>query len=191
MEQIDNIQIFYFHGFNSGEQSSTFNRIKAVFPNTQIVKYNFMDYEKAYEEIYSFLNSQKMDDLNTVFIGSSLGGYWANLFCSVFGIQTIVINPSLKPSESLLKYVGQEFIYDGSTYQFKEENAKGYNDNLFRIYPRVVFIGQKDDVVNYHETEKILGKYAEFIYLVDEGHQLQDIQPVLDKIPKLVNNLAG
>jgi predicted esterase YcpF (UPF0227 family) len=109
----------------------------------------------------------------------------------VFGIQTILINPSLKPSESLLKYVGQEFIYNGVTYLFKEENAKGYTDNLFRIYPRVVFIGQKDEVVNYHETEKILGKYAQFIYLVKEGHQLQDIQPILEMIPKLVNTFAG
>jgi hypothetical protein len=191
MELIDDIQIFYFHGFNSGEQSSTFKRIKAAFPNTQMVKYNFMEYGKAYHEIYTFLDSQKKDGTNTIFIGSSLGGYWANLFCSVFGIQTILINPSLKPSESLLKYVGQEFIYNGVTYLFKEENAKGYTDNLFRIYPRVVFIGQKDEVVNYHETEKILGKYAQFIYLVKEGHQLQDIQPILEMIPKLVNTFAG
>lgn len=150
-----------------------------------------MEYEKAYQEIDSFLRNQKLDDTKTVFIGSSLGGYWANLFCSVFGIQTILINPSLNPSDSLLKYVGQEFICKGITYQFKEENAGGYNDNPLRIYPRVVFIGRKDYVVDYHETEKILGEHAKFIYLADEGHQLQNIQPLLEMIPQLMNTIAG
>lgn len=191
MKQVKDIQIFYFHGFNSGDQSSTFNRIKAVFPNTQLVKYNFMEHEKAHKEIDTFLRNQVLDDTTTVFIGSSLGGYWANLFCSVSGIQTILINPSLNPSDSLLKHIGQEFICNGITYRFSEENAKGYKNNHFRIYPRVVFIGLQDDVVDYHETERILGKHSQLIYLPNEGHQLQDLLPVLEMIPKLVNTIAG
>ena len=191
MVQVNHIQIFYFHGFNSGEQSSTFNRIKETFPNTQLVRYNFMEHEKAYQEIVSFLRGQNLDDTKTIFIGSSLGGYWANVFCSVFGIQTILINPSLNPAESLLKYVGQEFICNGITHLFNEENANGYNDDPLRIYPRVVFIGLKDDVVDYHETEKILGEHAKFIYLANEGHQLQDIQPLLEMIPQMLNTIAG
>lgn len=191
MTQNNDIQIFYFHGFNSGEQSSTYNRIKAVYPNTKLVKYNFMEPEKAYQEIDSFLRGQSLDATYTVFIGSSLGGYWANLFCSVFGIQTILINPSLNPADSMLKYVGQEFTCNGNIYLFREENAAGYKSRPLRVYPRVVFIGKKDDVVDYKETETTLSGHAEFIYLSDEGHQLQDIQPVLDIIPKLVNTFAG
>ena len=191
MKQVKDIQIFYFHGFNSGEQSSTFNRIKAVFPYTTLVKYNFMEHEKAYKEIDTFLRNQVLDDVTTVFVGSSLGGYWANLFCSIFGIQTILINPSLNPGDSLLKYLGEEFICDGITYRFTEEHATGYKNNLLRIYPRVVFIGLQDDVVDYHETERILGEHAEFIYLTNEGHQLQDLQPILEMIPRLVNTITG
>lgn len=191
MKPIKDLQIFYFHGFNSGEQSSTFSQIKAVFPNIKLVKYNFMESGKAYSEIERFLQGQTLDDLNTVFIGSSLGGYWANLFCSIFGIQTILINPSLKPGNSLLKYVGQEFIYNGIHYRFTDENAKGYKEISPKVYPRVVFLGLQDDVVDYHETEKILSSHAQFIYLPDEGHQLQNLQPVLEMIPRLVDTIAG
>ena len=71
---IDQINIYYFHGFNGGESSSTFYRIRKVYPNTYLVKYNFIEYAEAYREIYDFLRQRELDDLNTVFIGSSLGG---------------------------------------------------------------------------------------------------------------------
>ncbi|MBL0310152.1 MAG: hypothetical protein IPP77_10880 [Bacteroidetes bacterium] len=187
MEQVKDIQIFYFHGLNSGEQSSAFKHIKEVFPNTQLLKYNFIVYEKAYKEIESFLRNQTLDNLNTVFIGSGLGGYWANLFCSVFGIQTILINPSLRPRKNLLKYTNEDFICEARAYLFTAEPAKAYKEHPIRIYPRAVFIGLLDNVVNYHETEKVLGNIAKFIYLPDEGHRLKNLQPVLDMIPRLVN----
>ncbi|MBL0309218.1 MAG: hypothetical protein IPP77_05940 [Bacteroidetes bacterium] len=162
MELVKDIQIFYFWDVNSGELSPTFNRIKEVFSNTQLLKFNFLEYDKAYKEVESFLRNQTLDDLQTVFIGSGLGGYWANLFCSVFGIQTILINPSLRPS-----------------------------DISIRIYPRVVFIGLQDKVVNYQETKKVLGNNARFIFLPYEGHELKNVQPVLDLIPKFVNTVSG
>ena len=67
MIQVKDIQVFYFHGFNSEEQSSTFNRIKAVFPHITLVKYNFMEHGKAYKEIDTFLLNQVLDDTTTVF----------------------------------------------------------------------------------------------------------------------------
>lgn len=184
----DEIKIYYFHGFGSGLNSSTAKALKKAYPQLQVLTYDTMDYNNAEKQFQEYFKNKRFDH-NDIFIGSSLGGYWANRFCSVYGVQTILINPALDPNNSLKKYDGLEVGYDGPKKKYShKENYKNVKD---RIYPRVVFIGEKDNIIDYKYTEKILKGHSEFVYLPNEGHQLKDMTPVIDIIPKIVNNFTN
>ena len=184
----DVIKIYYFHGFGSGRDSSTAAAIKKVYPNTEVIVYDTTDYEKALAQFNEFFKGKRFD-YTDMFIGSSLGGYWANRFCSQFGVQTILINPGLDPNSSLRKYDGEEVTgYDDKKKIYRHKDS--YVDVKDRIYPRVVFIGEKDEVVDYKYTEKMLKDHSQFVYLPGEGHTLKDLTPVVDMILKMANNFT-
>ena len=182
----DKIKIYYFHGFGSDTNSTTGLELKSAFPNTEIIDYDTSSYEKSLAQFKEFFKGKRFD-YTDLFIGSSLGGYWANRFCQQFGVQTILINPSLEPDNSLKKFDGKAMYSDGKIYKHK---PGGYPSVKERTYPRVVFIGKKDDVVDYKYTEKLLKAHCKFVYLANEGHRLNDLKPVLDMIPKIMNNFS-
>jgi predicted esterase YcpF (UPF0227 family) len=42
-----------------------------------------------------------------LFIGSSLGGFWAQRLAPEFGARIVLINPSMRPDETLARHIGR------------------------------------------------------------------------------------
>ncbi len=77
--------------------------------------------EKAIDEA-QFLYEQLIDEVgvaNVLVIGSSLGGYYASYLVEHFGGRAVLVNPAVKPYESLKDYLG--------------ENKNYHNDETFTV----------------------------------------------------------
>lgn len=54
-------------------------------------------------------------DKNSVLIGSSLGGYFANLLSDMTGCACVLLNPSIRPDLSFQRFVHERFSTDDDT----------------------------------------------------------------------------
>ncbi|WP_204322856.1 YqiA/YcfP family alpha/beta fold hydrolase, partial [Streptococcus pneumoniae] len=64
---------------------------QANYPNIEIVRPNL---NRTPDEVVKLLKSLIADAQNTVLIGSSLGGYFANLLSDLMGVPAVLLNPS-------------------------------------------------------------------------------------------------
>lgn len=100
--------IVYIHGFNSSPQShkaQQFQRwIAAQHPEITLhipaLKPFPLDAIKQLEDLANLLQ-------HTGFIGSSLGGFYAVYLAEKFKARAVVINPAVRPFDSLAQYLGE------------------------------------------------------------------------------------
>lgn len=93
------MKIIYIPGFGGNKSSKTYQNLLKKYVDTQFVVYDNIKAEKAYFQILQQLEDIK--NKNVLIIGQSLGGFWAELFAAKNSWKTILINPSLEPSNSL------------------------------------------------------------------------------------------
>ena len=90
-----------------------------------------------------------------IIIGSSMGGYIADILGSQLGIDVLLFNPALH-SRSI------EFDFDGGT---------GYGN---KNYKRTIILGTEDDIINPEVTKKLWPVYdnsAKFEEIEGMGHR--------------------
>ena len=105
--------IFYFHGFASSADSTkaiVFNDfIKEKFPNISLHIPNIDNsIEKSFIQLEKLVGKNKGDRL---FIGSSLGGFYATYFAEKLGSKAVLINPASNPYLGMEMYLGKNTNY--------------------------------------------------------------------------------
>ena len=135
-------KILYLHGLES-EQGGT----KVSFLATKGTVYApAMDYETL--DLDEFIHTLGMPDL---IIGSSMGGYVADIIGSRLGSDVLLFNPALHSRE-----IDPEYEY--------------YNNG----YIRTIVLGTEDNVINPELTKKlwpIHGNEAEYDEIEGMGHR--------------------
>ncbi|WP_239509285.1 YqiA/YcfP family alpha/beta fold hydrolase, partial [Haemophilus influenzae] len=79
---------------------------QANYPNIEVIR---PDLNRTPDEVVKLLKSLIIDDRNTVLIGSSLGGYFANLLSDLTGVPAVLLNPSIWPDISFRRFLDQNF----------------------------------------------------------------------------------
>ena len=135
-------KIVYLHGLES-EQGGT----KVSFLATKGTVYApAMDYETL--DLDEFIHTLGMPDL---IIGSSMGGYVADIIGSRLGSDVLLFNPALHSRE-----IDPEYEY--------------YNNG----YIRTIVLGTEDNVINPELTKKlwpVFGNEAEYDEIEGMGHR--------------------
>lgn len=103
------MQIYYFPGFGGGRHSATYLKIRQVYPNAQVILYDNLHFIRAKKQIEHQLAEREMQE-GTVFIGQSLGGYWAEYFAYKYDANLILINPCLEPLQTALRFVVKDSV---------------------------------------------------------------------------------
>ena len=135
-------KILYLHGLES-EQGGT----KVSFLATKGTVYApAMDYETL--DLDEFIHTLGMPDL---IIGSSMGGYVADVIGSRLGVDVLLFNPALHNREIAV-------------------NHEYYNNP----YKRTIVLGTEDNVINPELTKKlwsVFGNEAEYDEIEGMGHR--------------------
>ena len=139
-------KIVYLHGLESdpgGPKVSFLAEKGMVYAPT-------MDYETL--DLHEFIYTLGMPDL---IIGSSMGGYIADIIGSQLGVDVLLFNPALH-SRSI------EFDFD---------NGVGYGGEN---YKRIIVLGTEDNVIDPETTKKlwsVYGNHAKFDEVEGMGHR--------------------
>lgn len=140
------MKIVYLNGFRGGGPSEKIEALKAAFPGDVINEYIPARREEA---LSAFFRIAKMVDPSeeTIFVGTSLGGFWSLLTSSATLSKAVLINPCLDPEISLRKYIGEEV--DGRVWTAADcDDFIGYPDNLINDgIQRIVLLETGDEVI--------------------------------------------
>jgi predicted esterase YcpF (UPF0227 family) len=181
---------FYLHGFNSNAEGRTAQELKKHYgEDITAISYDYINANEAHRQIEAAVLPLRQTH-EMIFIGTSLGGFWANYFAQVYRQKCILVNPSLNPSVSLQKYLGENINFNtGGKRILTLENCDcyaNYEIPLDKTIVRTTLLGTKDELISYKETAvKLEGTY---IILTNEGHRVENLQGLIraiDAIAKL------
>ena len=154
-----NKNIFYFHGFASSADSTkakVFDEfIKEKFPTIYLHVPNIDNsIEKSFTQLENLVEENKGDRL---FIGSSLGGFYASYFAEKFDSKAVLINPASNPYLGMEMYLGENTNYSSNEkfYLTKKDLRVLRLNNVSKIkFPSnyLVLIETGDDVIPFKYT---------------------------------------
>lgn len=179
--------IIYLHGFNSDGNGSTAKKLKEYYRYILTPSYDYINPSYAYSKLNRILLEQFKKDSDITLVGTSLGGFWANYFAQKYDLKCVLINPSLNPSQSIKKYIGENKNYStGEVRTLTIENANNYkkfevplNKSTFRI----TMLSENDEIIDSKITAKLL-KETKIYFNKKEGHRIKNIStliPIIDE----------
>ncbi len=114
--------IVYAHGFKSSSRSRKCRQLGEYLAEQQIdIHYHTPDLnfdpQVALQQLESLCAAVDPDALTVV--GSSLGGFYALVLAEKFGCRAALLNPSIRPFDTLAHYLGRQTnLYTGEAFDF-------------------------------------------------------------------------
>lgn len=198
--QYKNMQknILYLHGFNSSPQSLKAEQTKEFLAiNHPEVTFHCPQLATSPQAVIVQLEQIIQQVANKgvwLFMGSSLGGYFAGYLAEKYQTAAVLINPAIKPFELLEDYIGQqENPYTGIVYQV----TRAHMAELKAIEPKtptfdskqknnyLVMVQTGDEVLDYQQAVE---KYQYSHLIVEQGgdHSFIDFD---EKLPMITDFL--
>ena len=187
-----NKNIFYFHGFASSADSTkaiVFNDfIKEKFPNISMHIPNIDNsIEKSFIQLEKLVGKNKGDRL---FIGSSLGGFYASYFAEKLGSKAVLINPASNPYLGMEMYLGKNTNYSTNEefYLTKKDLEILKQNNVSKINSPsnyLVLIETGDDVIPFEYTLDFYNG-CNFCIINEGSHSFDSFKEKLEIISKFM-----
>jgi uncharacterized protein len=175
--------MLYIHGFASCGDSTKTRLLKAYFGDDEVLA---PDVPVAPDEAMAFLRRQVERNDITLLAGSSLGGFYATALSAEYGLDAVLINPSVHPYLTLASCVGvNTFWCSGKTFEWKGEHLL----QLARIAETMrlpesrllVLLQTGDELLDYRVAEKVFRGYD---VIVEQGgnHRFENLGDYLERI---------
>lgn len=177
--------IVYLHGFASSGSSPKVDDLVRQFGQENVyspdLPINPQEVRETVENIVQTWLSNRSESDRLIFVGTSLGAFYANYFAQLYDCPAVLVNPSIRPSETLRNRLGvntnymsgEEFVV---TMAYLEEMSKmrdfinhNYNGSLISL-----FVAKDDDVIPYDLTLLELSHCAKITITETGGHRFTD-----------------
>lgn len=183
------MKIVYLHGFGSTGNSPKAYKLKAEFGEDNVISPDLpIDPEAVIELINGIISD--LDD-NVLFVGTSLGGFYAHYFASHYNKQCVLINPSIHPSESLKKRLGINRNYSTKEkFELTENHLDSFHDMEVEKdgYFANIFIAKDDDVIDPYQSIDYFESRGSYIIATDDGGHRYDLH--WDKVIDFIKILS-
>ena len=110
-------------------------------------------------------------------IGSSLGGFYAVALAEKLGCRAVLLNPSIRPFDTLAQYLGpQTNLHTGEVFDFTEAHVRALRQRFVAKVTRperyLLVVETGDEVLDYRDA---VSYYAGAAQIVIEGgdHELK------------------
>ena len=173
--------IIYLHGFASVGNSAKSSALKAAFAGNRVIAPDLPADPRAVISLISDLVHAGPHDEKLVFVGTSLGGFYALYCAQYFDAPCIVVNPSTRPSETIGARLGTnrnhatglDFeVTAGHIAAFAEmeqyiaQNSNGALINLI--------LAHDDDVLDYRTALVNIPYRKRLLQFPDGGHRFEE-----------------
>lgn len=187
------MQFIYLHGFNSAFDPNA-NKVASLLKLGKVVGITY-DTFASYEEIFEYISSQVSECIDEiVFVGTSLGGYWAAQMAKHFGTPSIIINPCYDPGSMLRRYQDETMTnyYTLENKSLSEETIDTYSekyifgsDYSYKYLP-LVLLDMGDEVINSLGTSQVLAGFP-MLQFGGGSHRFDHMEESLSKISDYVS----
>jgi predicted esterase YcpF (UPF0227 family) len=172
-----NVKIVYFHGYGSNALTDKVTGLKAagydvVAPNIPVM------FDDAVTYLDTFIRD--LGDVDLLFVGTSLGGYWASMMGDKFIVPVVLINPSCSPSDTLKRYDNPDLT------QSQLDKFKDLNPSVG--LPRIVVLAKDDDVLDINVAANLFAGKAQVNFYQKGGHRFNDINTISLNITELLKH---
>lgn len=190
--------IVYLHGFGSSGNSAKVDALVAKFGADQVFAPDLpIDPSEVAKIIGDKINHwyktrNSIDKL--VFVGTSLGAFYASFFAHTYDAPAVIVNPSIRPNESLVDKVGRN-VNNVTKEEFwvtiaHLDKLKFMREYLTHRYKGVLihlFVAKDDEVI---PSDEMLNwyKYTASKHIEETGgHRFAEHwDKVVDKVAELV-----
>lgn len=202
------MRLIYLHGLDSDS-----NAIKAQItdaycqehhPDITVIR---PDLNRSPDEVVALLTQLIGDGVDTVLVGSSLGGYFANLLSDMTGVPAVLLNPSIRPDLSFRRFLQDNFADDGQAlqadtviytttggWQIVYGDLVWFDDHRLQVaYPDrlKVLLKLGDELLDAQATKDFYTqKGAEVLAQVGGDHRISDYDQQVATVIDWVNQLA-
>jgi len=120
---VTNATLVYLHGFNSSPRTVKGRRFAAVagaLVDPPRIHLPVLHHRPAIamRDVCEWVDARVADVAALTFIGSSLGGYYATWLAERYGTRAVVINPAIRPAETLGGRAGRQAnLHTGEAYE--------------------------------------------------------------------------
>jgi len=164
--------ILYFHGFKSSSDSGKAQEFKKFIENkTSQTKIIIPDLEDDFREAHKQIeNLIDKNSPNILYMGSSLGGYYALYFAQLYKSKSVLINPAIAPLNNFEIHLGKNENYATGNKFTISQNDISYIRSLHHkkiLEPKnnLILLESGDEILNYDEsTSYFRGSYIDIFY---------------------------
>lgn len=182
----------YLHGFNSAYDPLS----EKVLELKKLGKVYGITYDTfgTYQEIYDEILNQLPDSEEIVFVGTSLGGFWAAEMARRLGSPSVIINPCTNPRDMLQKYVDvlQVNYITGDVNMLTRDTIVTYPTagiTSKSSYLPLVLLDMGDEVIDPYETLESLEGFPT-VEWAEGSHRFNHMKEALEHIQSYVNHCS-
>lgn len=190
------MQLIYIHGLNSDAQSPKGQmltdwcaihrpEIKVIRPDLNLPPLQVMD----------ILSKAIQSDPDTGVVGSSLGGFFATVCTTKFGVKSVLVNPAVRPSERFKRYFthGQNGHTTAGGWTMTPSDLVDL-ESLYQAVPSypekiLVLLKTGDEVLDYRVAEGYYGQAGAQCSMIIEAGGDHFMHDMADKIPLMIDFL--
>lgn len=189
------MRYYYIHGFNSGSNSSSIERLRLALEE-EVVALSYdsgISFEENIKSLIEQIDAASEED--SCIIGTSLGGFYADKVASHFGFPCVLFNPVCKPCEELRQFLGENVNFSThERYSLTEEILSSYEGRDFVDdcgIQRTVFVSTRDEILLNNDTKvsSLYGGLAEII-VIDCPHRIEDFSPFVNIIKETAHTIC-
>ena len=172
--------ILYFHGFKSSSKSSKAQSIKNFIAknakNTKIIIPDLDDnFQNAHNQIEELI---RLSGSNIVFMGSSLGGYYASYFSQKLKKKAVLINPAVHPLKDFEVHLGENENYSsGKKFNISSKEISFVRTLSYKklLTPNdlLILLESGDEILKYNKSASYFsGAYIDIAFGGNHSYSL-------------------
>ncbi|MDB9747147.1 esterase [Gammaproteobacteria bacterium] len=185
--------ILYFHGFKSSSKSlkaqSLKNFIAKNTKNTKIIIPDLDDnFQNAHNQIEELI---RLSGSNIVFMGSSLGGYYASYFSQKLKKKAVLINPAVHPLKDFEVHLGENENYSsGNKFNISSKEISFVRTLSYKklLTPNdlLILLESGDEILKYNKSASYFsGAYIDIAF--GGNHSYSSFKSKFHKIQKFLD----
>lgn len=185
--------IVYLHGFLSVGNSDKAKSLKAAFPEQAHLAPNLtFDPNSNLKIIEDLLRTVPEGPL--LFVGTSLGGFWAHYLAQTKGCPCVIINPCIRPSETFKDRCGGHRNYVTNEPVPVTAKALSHYRELEQVIQEIyrpglvnLFLAKDDDVLPYGPILSAFNGCSSLVVTESGGHRFtSEWYRVIEKVGEIL-----
>ncbi len=195
LEVRNKFMILHLHGFRSVGNNAKYTLLKWAFKNESVESPTLPCNPPETISLIEEIMERYIEP--TVVIGTSLGGFYAWYAAAVFRVPAVLINPSLKPYETLNNMVGvHKRLETDDVFEWKAE----YQPYLKEIHDRIhnstppdhylsFYLSNDDEMIDHSHLPNIFPDARKIEFFDNSGHVFKRFQEIIPDIKEILNEL--